>query len=92
MPENALEDLINLDVEIVGRLKDAGIDTPELLRGSGAIGAYLACRDADEAWDDLETLFKLEGALRGIPWQEIPHHDRDAMQADTQTALDMGEF
>lgn len=92
MSEQVLDDLPNLDVEIVGRLRDAGIDSPELLRGSGAIGAYLACRDADEDWDDLDTLFKLEGALRGIPWQEIPQHDRDAMQADTQTALDMGEF
>lgn len=92
MTADRLEDLINLDVESIGRLRDAGIDTPELLRESGAIGAYLACRDADEDWNDLDTLFKFEGALRWVPWTEIPEHDRDAMQADTQVALEMGEF
>lgn len=92
MPEQVLEDMINLDHESASLLHEAGIESPEALRGTGALGAFLACADAFDELRDLELLYRLEGALRGVPWEEIPQHDLDAMRADAQTALDMGEF
>jgi DNA transformation protein len=87
-----LEELPNLDAGLVGRLRAVGIETPDELREVGAIGAYLACRDDDEDWDQLEPLFWLEGAIRGVAADEISELDRDAMKADVQTALSLGEF
>jgi hypothetical protein len=90
--EQTLEELTNLDAEAAGLLREAGIETPEALRGAGAIGAFLACADAFDELRDFELMFRLEGAIRGVPWQEIPEHDLVAMRADATTALDMGEF
>lgn len=92
MADKQLEDLINLDAEAAALLREAGIESPEALRGSGAVGSFLACADAFDELRDLEFLYRLEGAIRGVAWQEIPQHDLDAMRADASTALDMGEF
>lgn len=92
MKSGRLEDLTNLDSESAGLLREAGIGTPEMLREVGAIGAYLACREAFEELDDFELLFRLDGAIRGVDWQEIPPHDREQMHADAQQALTLGEF
>lgn len=92
MTAQQLEDLINLDAESAALLREAGIESPEALRGSGAVGSFLACADAFDELRDLEFLYRLEGAIRGVAWEEIPQHDLDAMRADASTALDMGEF
>lgn len=92
MLEAALEDLTNLDSESAGMLREVGIETPRELIGVGAIGAYLACREAFEQLDDFELLFRLDGAIRGVDWREIPDHDREQMHTDAQQALSLGEF
>lgn len=98
MDSDRLEDLPNITSELAGWLRDAGIDTPAALRGTGAIGAYLACAESFEdahdssEWGDWRILYAFEGALRGIPWEGIAKHDRDALRADAEQALKLAEL
>ena len=61
-------------------------------RGAEALAALRRLADAFDELRDLEFLYRLEGAIRGVAWEEIPRLDLDAMRADASTALDMGEF
>lgn len=98
MAAELLEDLTNLDAELAGWLRAAGIETPAALRGTGAIGAYLACAESFEdthdssEWGDWRILYAFEGAIRGVEAEEIPEHDRDALRADAEQALRLAEL
>lgn len=92
MDDERLSDLENLDAEAAEWLTEAGIDSPEALRGVGAIGAFMACAEHHEARADWDVLYRLEGAVRGVDWQDISQLDRDQMRADVQSALGLAEL
>jgi hypothetical protein len=90
--------MVNIGPELAGTLRSAGIDTPAILRETGAIGAFIACAEQYEEslgpgqWREWEVLLRLEGALRGIAWEQISELDRDAMRADAEQALALAEL
>lgn len=92
MKEERLVDLINLDEDSAALLIEAGIDTPQALRGTGSIGAYMACTEHFEQRGEWETLYALEGAIRGVDWETIPDDERAQMRADAEFALGIAEL
>lgn len=56
-------------------LADIGIVDVEQLRQMGAVRAYVAVKNSNAA-ATLNLLWALEGAINGMPWQEVARLDR----------------
>lgn len=72
-----LEDLPNIGKEMSLRLQKAGISTPEELERTGSIAAWKMTRRTQSCWN---SLYALEGALRGIRWHELTPEDREELR------------
>lgn len=56
-------------------LADIGIVDVEQLRQMGAVRAYVAVKNSNAA-ATLNLLWALEGAITGMPWQEVARLER----------------
>lgn len=81
--------LPNLGPKSAEMLARAGVTTVEELRRIGAVAAYVRVRRAGQR-ASLNLLWALEGALTGLPWQQVAQEHRtslllalDAMQSAT---------
>lgn len=70
-----LVELRNLGPKSQAMLAAAGIMSVEQLRQLGAVAAYLKVK-ATGANASLNLLWALEGALTGLPWQEVAREHR----------------
>ncbi len=66
-----LADLPNISFRTAEQLQQVGIVSVAQLRQVTALGAWRKLNRAELHPDSL-VLFALEGALRGIPWTELP--------------------
>ncbi len=66
--------LRNVGPKLAAKLIEAGIDSPEKLRQTGAKKAFEKMYPAGDAYGDFNAayLFALEGAIRDCDWLEIP--------------------
>jgi DNA transformation protein len=80
---NRLRDLMNLGPASEKMLKAVDIRTPEDLEALGAVEAFRRVRDC-ELNPSLNLLYALEGALTGVPWNELP----DELRARLLIAVD----
>ena len=76
-----LSTLPNIGGTLAARLSNAGIDSPEELVSVGSIAATLRLRGLEER-ACYNTLYALEGAIRGIRWHAIPKADRDELKRE----------
>ncbi len=67
----ALSELPNISFALDESLRRAGIRSPAQLRSIGAEGAWYLLRGHGN-WSSVHTLFALEGAIQGVPWQKLP--------------------
>lgn len=74
----ALVALPNLGPKSVAVLAQAGIRTVAQLRQLGAVAAYAAAKQKTPTVS-LNLLWALEGALSGIPWQEVAKAHRTSL-------------
>lgn len=73
-----IPDLPNLGPKSREMLERAGIDSLEQLRALGSVGAYARVkRNGGRA--SLNLLWALEGALTGLPWQEVAREHRTSL-------------
>ncbi|WNY26229.1 TfoX/Sxy family protein [Methanolapillus millepedarum] len=70
MSQSDLEKLPNIGKVVAEKLVDAGINTPEELRKTGAKNAFLKLRLRDPT-ACLSMLYGLEGAVEGIRWHSL---------------------
>ena len=73
--EPRLSELRNLGPKSQAMLSAAGICTLEQLRQLGSVRAYRLVK-ATGANASLNLLWALEGALTGLPWQEVAREHR----------------
>jgi len=68
--KNQLEDLPNIGITLAQLLHETGIDTPEDLKETGAIQAFIRIRaiDPDACFS---KLCAIEGAVEGIRWHHL---------------------
>lgn len=70
-----IADLPNLGPKSAQMLNACGISSAERLRELGAVRAYAMVKQAHES-ASLNLLWALEGALTGLPWQEVAREHR----------------
>lgn len=75
MPDQRLSDLHNLGPTSETMLAAAGIDTPAQLKAYGAVGAFIALKQAGLAVS-LNMLWAMEGALCDRDWREVARDDK----------------
>lgn len=74
----SLTSLPNIGPVLARRLEDVGITSPEDLRRVGSITALKQMRiELNEGCAN--TLYALEGAIRGVRWHDIPSAERKAI-------------
>lgn len=74
MKSTPLKELKNLGPTIVKRLNSIEIYTKEDLKRAGVVPAYIHIRDQqpEKTLPVCYYLFSLEGALRGVHWNDVP--------------------
>ncbi len=89
MPRS-LTDLPNISIALAEALRRAGLSSPEALCTAGAEHAWhLLQRNGFIA--SIQSLLALEGAIRGVPWQQLAADRRQELlrfiaQADVANA------
>ncbi|MBQ0931844.1 TfoX/Sxy family protein [Ideonella sp. 4Y16] len=79
MPEpDRLAELPGLGPRSAEWLRAAGIDSAEQLRRLGAVAAYAQVR-ARQPRASLNLLWALEGAISGLPWQQVARQHRTSL-------------
>ena len=73
-----IPDLPNLGPKSREMLERAGIDSLEKLRGLGSVGTYARVKQSGGP-ASLNLLWALEGALTGLPWQEVAREHRTSL-------------
>jgi len=73
-----LADLPNLGPKSQAMLERAGISSCEQLRAAGAVAAYARVKRSGESVS-LNLLWALEGALSGVPWQQVAREHRTSL-------------
>ena len=68
----SLASLRNIGPKSTQWLKSVGIQTAEDLSEVGAVEAYLRVKAAYPDKVSLNMLYALQGALIGLPWNELP--------------------
>lgn len=81
---SGLKDLPNIGEQLAKRLESIGIDTPEKLRSIGSISAVMALNDT-LGKGCYNTLYALEGAIRGYRWHNLPKEDRDSLKTNLES-------
>lgn len=76
----SLQDLPNIGPALAARLADIGITEPDQLRRTGSVACVQQLHEAHDP-ACYNTLYALEGAIRGIRWHDIPVADRTALKA-----------
>lgn len=82
-----LASLRNLGPESAKMLADVGIDTRATLADIGAVGAYVAVKKKGLN-PTLNLLYAVEGALRDLPWTELPYHIKASLTLEADAFLD----
>ena len=72
-----LSKLLNIGKAVEAQLVQAGIETPDALRETGAKAAWLKIQEIDPS-ACIHRLMALEGAIRGVKKTMLP----DAVKAD----------
>jgi DNA transformation protein len=76
--QTPIASLLNLGPKSQQMLTQAGIASVEQLRGLGAVATFARVRSAG-ARPSLNLLWALEGALTGLPWQEVAREHRASL-------------
>lgn len=85
--ETGLAALGNLGRDSAQMLEAAGISTRSQLSELGAVGAYVAVRRKGLK-PPLNLLYAIEGALRDIPWTDLPYPVRTQLTLEADAYLD----
>ena len=81
-----LTKLPNIGPVLAARLHEAGVYSWEDLAELGSVEAVLRVRSNDLS-ACYNTLYALEGAIRGIRWHAIPRDERQAIKTEFLRAL-----
>ena len=82
----AIGELINLSPESSQLLEQVGIEDREKLEELGSVGAYVEIHRKGLR-PSLNLLYALEGALRNIPWTNLPYHVRASLTLEADAIL-----
>ncbi len=82
----AFGDLINLSPESSQLLEQVGIEDRQKLAELGSVGAYVEIHRKGLR-PSLNLLYALEGALRNMPWTNLPYHIRASLTLEADAIL-----
>ncbi len=87
MSGRPLDQLTNLGRIAARQLAEIGIRSEADLRAAGAAAAYLKLKDHFGRGVSLNYLYALGGALKDMPWDQMPETDRAALRAEASALL-----
>lgn len=79
-----IQDLRGLGPKSEAQLERIGVRTVDELRSLGAVSAFVALRELDDANPSLNFLYALVGALEDRDWREVVKSDRDRLLFELQ--------
>jgi DNA transformation protein len=82
----ALTTLKNVGPKTIGWMQEVGIETVEDLEALGAVEAYIKLKTAFPDKVTLNALWGLQGALLGIPWNQLPEEMKDDLRQQVADA------
>ncbi|MFN0299217.1 MAG: TfoX/Sxy family DNA transformation protein [Burkholderiales bacterium] len=82
----AFGELINLSPESSLLLEQVGIEDRRKLEELGSVGAYVEIHRKGLR-PTLNLLYALEGALRNMPWTNLPYHVRASLTLEADAIL-----
>lgn len=74
-----LQSLANLGPKSAANLRAAGIESIKQLAALGSVRAYVQVKRGCGAKVSLNLLWALEGALTGLPWQQVAREHRTSL-------------
>ena len=81
-----LSNLVNIGAKTEHLLQEVGISTQQELQAIGPVEAWGWIKRLHPEQATLTTLYRLQGALLGVPWNKLPEeiveHLLDDVQAD----------
>ncbi len=86
---NKLAQLPNLGPKSQAMLTEAGIISVAMLRELGAVAAYVRVLQSGGK-PSLNLLWALEGALSGLPWQQVAREHRASLLLALEQAMAAG--
>ena len=76
-----LEDLQNIGKTLAQKLRSIGVNTPDDLKKMGPVKAYKKLQaKVPQRLPVCYNLYSLEGALRGIHWNELTKKEKNQLQ------------
>jgi DNA transformation protein and related proteins len=81
-----VSELINLSPESSEMLERAGIESRQALADLGSVGAYVEIHRKGMR-PTLNLLYALEGALRNVPWTQLPYHVRASLTLEADAII-----
>jgi DNA transformation protein len=79
-----IRDLRGLGPKSEALLERIGVRTVDELRSLGAVSAFVALQELDDANPSLNFLYALVGALEDRDWREVAKSDRDRLLFELQ--------
>jgi DNA transformation protein len=76
---STLHEMPNIGPVVEGKLIEADIDTPEMLKKIGSEEAFCRIKLKDSG-ACLHMLYALEGAVEGIPYQYLPDDKKQELK------------
>jgi len=76
--EEAIQSLPNLGPKSAEMLASAGIERIEQLRQLGSVAAFAKVKAVAPS-ASLNLLWAIDGALAGLPWQQVAHEHRASL-------------
>ena len=87
MSDRPLESLINLGRIPARQLAEVGIDSETKFRSLGAVAAFARLRHQFGRAINYNYLYALDGALKGMRWDQMPESERELLRAAADAAL-----
>lgn len=87
MSDRPLETLVNLGRTSARQLGEVGIASEPALRAVGAVGAFVRLRNHFGRAINYNYLYALDGALKGVRWDQMPENEREMLRAAADAAL-----
>jgi DNA transformation protein and related proteins len=81
---NTLHELPNISKVIEGKLMEAGVDTPQLLKDIGSKEAFSRIKLIDST-ACINMLYALEGAIEGTRWHSLADNKKQELKVFYKT-------
>lgn len=82
-----LEDMMNIGPALASWLRQAGIETPEMLQEIGAVEAFLRIRPVNNNASNRMALYAIHGAIHGMNCMKLSPEEKEMLEEMLQQEI-----